>query len=96
MSKKFKVGREKQITIDEEVQKATSVGFITEVKYPSWLDNMILVRKASKKWHMCVDITDLNVTYPKDLYAFPRIDHLIEGSYDYKTLSLMIFYSSYN
>lgn len=71
-------------------------GFITEVNYLSLLAKMILVRKASNKWHMCVDHTDLNVACPKDPYPFPKIDHLIDGSSGYKTLSFMDAYLEYN
>lgn len=39
--KKHKMGEEKRATIGEEVQKLRFVDFITKVKYPSWLANMV-------------------------------------------------------
>lgn len=45
---------------------------------------------------MCVDLTDINATCPKDPYLFPKLDNLIDGSWGYKTLSLTNAYSSYN
>lgn len=65
--RKHKVGKEKSATIDEEVQKLTSIGFIIEVKYPSWMANVVFVTKESNKWHMCIDITDLNITCLKEI-----------------------------
>ena len=36
------------------------------VYYPDWLANVVIVKKASRKWRMCVDFTDLNKACPKD------------------------------
>ena len=40
---------EKQAAIEAEVQKLLEVGFIREEKYPTWLANVVLVRKANEK-----------------------------------------------
>jgi hypothetical protein len=37
-----------------------SAGVIREVKYPEWLANTVMVKKANGKWRMCIDFTDLN------------------------------------
>lgn len=66
--------------IDEEVGKLSDVGFIIETKCHTWLANMLLVRKANNKWHMCVDFSDLNTTPNKHPYPLPDIDRLIDGS----------------
>ncbi|GAU40547.1 hypothetical protein TSUD_367500 [Trifolium subterraneum] len=56
----------------------------------------ITEEKASGKWRMCVDFTDLNKACPKDPYPLPNIDRLIDGASGYKTLSFMDVYSGYN
>ena len=50
----------------KEVQKLQQMNFIREVYYPDWLANMVMVKKVSRKWRMCVDFTDLNKACPKD------------------------------
>lgn len=45
---------------------------------------------------MCIDFTNLNVACAKDPYPLPNIDHLIDGSLSYKTLSVMDAHSRYN
>ena len=45
---------------------------------------------------MCVNYTDLNQAYPKDEFPLPNIDMLVDNSADYKILSFMDAYSSYN
>jgi hypothetical protein len=43
-----------------EVKRLLSAGVIREVKYPEWLANTVMVKKANGKWRMCIDFTDLN------------------------------------
>nr|KYP47738.1 hypothetical protein KK1_030620 [Cajanus cajan] len=74
--RKRKVGDERREAIVAETQKLPNAGFIREVRYTTWLANVVLVKKNSRKWRMCVDYTDLNKAYPKDSYPLPSIDRL--------------------
>ena len=56
---------EKRRAIGEEIAKLLAAGFIREVHHPEWLANLILVRKKSGKWRMCVDYTGLNKACPR-------------------------------
>ena len=62
------------MVIHEEAQKLLDAGVITEVYYPDWLANVVLVKKANNKWRMYVDYTDLNKACPKDCFPLLRID----------------------
>jgi hypothetical protein len=67
--------------IKKELAKLLAAGFIREVFHPKWLANPILVRKKnSNEWRMCVDYTDLNKHYPKDPFGLPRIDQVIDST----------------
>ena len=57
---------ERDQAIAEEVCKLQEASFIREVYYPDWLVNVVMVKKASGKWRMCVDFTYLNKACPKD------------------------------
>ncbi|PNX91900.1 gag-pol polyprotein [Trifolium pratense] len=94
--RKRKVGEERRAAIAEEVAKLKEAGFIEEIKYPSWLANVVMVKKANGKWRMCVDFTDLNKACPKDPYPLPNIDRLIDGASGCRMLSFMDAYSGYN
>jgi hypothetical protein len=55
-----KMSDEKGATTKSEVQRLLEAGFIREVQYPSWLANVVMVKKKNGKWRMCTDFTDLN------------------------------------
>ena len=87
---------EKQAAIEVEVQKLLEVRFIREEKYPTWLANVVLVRKANGKWRMCINYIDLNKACPKDCFSFPRIDQLVDSTSGHELLSFMDAFSGYN
>ena len=55
-----------------------------------------MVKKASEKWRICVDYTDLNKACPKDSYPLSRIDQLVDKTSGYTLLSFMDAFSGYN
>ncbi|CAL9004514.1 unnamed protein product, partial [Prunus brigantina] len=79
-----------------EVDKLSTIGFIKEVDYPTWLANVVMVRKGTKGWRMCVDYTNLNRACPKDSFPLPRIDQLVDATAGHALLSFMDAYSRYN
>ncbi|RDY01550.1 hypothetical protein CR513_15106, partial [Mucuna pruriens] len=68
--KKRKQGEEKRRAAREEMRKLVSVGFVQEVQYPTWLANVVMVKKPSGKWRMCTDYTDLNKLDPWTLTPY--------------------------
>jgi hypothetical protein len=67
-------------TIKKELAKLLAAGFIREVFHFEWLANPILVcKKNTNEWRMCVDYTNLNKHYPKDPFGLPRIDQIIDS-----------------
>ena len=70
--------------------------FIKEVYYPDWLANVVMVKKASKKWRMCVDFMNLNKACPKDSYPLTWIDILVDSTARHQLLSFMDAFLNYN
>jgi hypothetical protein len=87
---------ERNQAVDEEVQKLLKARFIREVDYPEWLANVVLVKKTTEKWRMCVDFTDLNKACPKDSFPLPRIDLLVDSTSGHELLTFMDAFSGYN
>ena len=71
---------ERDQAIAEEVHKLQEASFISELYYPDWLANVVMVKKASGTWRMFVDFTDLNKACPKDSYPLPWVDILVNST----------------
>lgn len=56
-----------QLEIEKQVKELQEVGFIREIRYTTWLANVVLVKKQNEKWRMCFDYTNLNKHCPKIL-----------------------------
>jgi DNA-directed RNA polymerase subunit H (RpoH/RPB5) len=69
--KRRKFAPERNIIIQEEVDRLLKAGMIREVQYPRWLANVVVVQKKNGKWRVCVDFTDLNKACPKDPFPLP-------------------------
>jgi hypothetical protein len=52
-----------------EVKRLLSASVIREVTNPEWLANTVMVKKANRKWRMCIDFIDLNKACPKDEFC---------------------------
>ena len=87
---------ERDQAIAEKVRKLQEASFIREVYYPDWLANVVMVKKASGKWRMCVDFTDLNKACPKDSYPLLRVNVLVDSTARHQLLSFMDAFSGYN
>jgi len=94
--RKRKFNEEKRQAIKEETQELLAADHIREIQYPEWLANVVMVKKSSGKWRMCVDFTDLNKAYPKDSYPLPSIDALVDSASGCKLLSFLETFSGYN
>jgi hypothetical protein len=77
------------------VKRLLSAGVIREVKYPEWLANTVMVKKANGKCRMCIDFTDLNKACPKDVFPLPRIDSLVDAAACSELMSQLDCYSGY-
>lgn len=78
------------------MDRLLAAGFIQEVHYPKWISNVVLVKKASEKWQMCVDFTDLNKACPKDSFPLPHIDPIVDSTVGHPLLNFMDAYLGYN
>jgi hypothetical protein len=88
---------DRQDAIKKELDKLLAAGFIREVFHPEWLANPILVRKKnSNEWRMCVDYTDLNKHCPKDPFGLPRMEQVIDSTEDCDLLCFLDCYSGYH
>jgi hypothetical protein len=88
---------DRKAAIKKEITKLMAAGFIREIINPDWLANPVLVeKKNSKEWRMCIDYTDLNKHCSKDPYVPPMIDQIIDSTAGSALLSFPDCYSGYH
>ena len=64
-------------------------GAIKEVFYLERLANIVVVKKKSGKWRVCIDFTDINKACLKDPFPMPRIDQLVDATADHPRMSFL-------
>ena len=82
--------------IAKEADKLIEIGFIREVRYNTWIANIILVRKKSGRTHICVDVQDLNGTFPKHDFLLLVIELMIDSIIRHEGLSFIDCTTRYN
>jgi hypothetical protein len=64
--------------IKEEVEQLLKEGFIRTCRYAEWISNIVSVEnKNTRKIRVCVDFRSLSKATPKDEYAMPIVELLI-------------------
>ncbi|CAA0816892.1 Unknown protein, partial [Striga hermonthica] len=96
IQKRRKFGPDRLKALEEEVNKLIDNKFVKEAKYPTWISNPFLVKKATGLWHMCIDFSDLNQACPKDSYPIPHIDYMVDATSGHQLMSFLDAYSGYN
>jgi hypothetical protein len=91
-----KMSDEKFTVAKAEVQRLLDAGFIREVYYPSWLANVVMVRKKNGKWRMCTDFTDLNKSCLKDNFPLTRVDKVVDSTAGCEIMALLDCFLRYH
>ncbi|GJY50089.1 reverse transcriptase domain-containing protein [Tanacetum coccineum] len=87
---------EKSQVVTKEVAEWLKAGIVRPVKYPTWISNPVLVRKADGSWRMCIDFKNINSACPKDYYPLPEIDSKIEAVMGFPLKCFLDAYKGYH
>ncbi|KAG9442520.1 hypothetical protein H6P81_018374 [Aristolochia fimbriata] len=68
------------LEIEREVDKLIAANFIREVKYPSWIANIVPVKKKNGQIRVCVDFRDLNKACSKDDFPLPITELMVDAT----------------
>jgi len=82
--------------IEKEVNKLIEAGFIHEVKFPTWIANIVPVRKMNGQLCVCMYFRYLNDACPKDDFPLPVIELMIDSTTRHEALSFMDCTARYN
>jgi hypothetical protein len=83
--------------VKEEIQKLLNFGFIYPIFDSKWVSPLVVVpKKVTGKWIICVDFWELNKATLKDYFPLPFIDQVLDTLSGKKYFSLLDGYSRYN
>ncbi|KAG9450546.1 hypothetical protein H6P81_010511 [Aristolochia fimbriata] len=82
--------------IEKEVNKLIAANFIREVKYLSWIANIVPVKKKNGQIRVCVNFRDLKKACPKDDFPLSITELMVDATTGHEDLSFMDGSSSYN
>ncbi|KAH8323018.1 hypothetical protein KR059_009170, partial [Drosophila kikkawai] len=83
-----------QRIIDEQVDALLEQGCIEPSRSPHSAP-LVLVRKKTGQWRMCVDYRQLNAKSIPDAYPLPRINHILERLRNAKYISTLDLRNGY-
>ena len=75
--------------IASENEKLKETKFIREVQYPTWLTNIVSVKKKNGQIRICVDFRNLNQACTKDAFSLPIPDILLDNVVGHEIFSFM-------
>ncbi|GJW09482.1 reverse transcriptase domain-containing protein [Tanacetum coccineum] len=90
-----KPNAQKQRIFSEE-NKQVITREVSEVKYPTWISNPVLVQKPDESWRMCINFKNLNSLCLKIYYPLPEIDSKIEAVMGYPLKCFLDAYKGYH
>jgi len=84
------------IQINIEVDRFIKAYSIHEVQYPTWLANIVPIRKKNGQLRACVDFRDSNNACAKDDFPLAITKLLVDATMGLGTRSFMDGFSGYN
>jgi hypothetical protein len=83
--------------VKEEIQKLLNVRFIYPISESKWVSPLVVVpKKVTGKWRICVDLWGLNKATLKDYFPLPFIDQVLDTLSGKKFFSFLDGYNGYN
>ena len=93
----LRISRSEERRVGKEILRLTAAKFIREIVHTGWLENPVLVpNKNTSELRMCIDFTGLNKACPKDPFALPRIDQVIDSTAGSEMLCFLDAYLGYH
>ncbi|GKB52356.1 hypothetical protein Tco_0903109 [Tanacetum coccineum] len=94
--KKRSLAPERNKAIHTQVEELTKANILREVRYQTWVSNPVIVKKASKRWNLCVDFTDINKACPKEHHSLPMIEQKVKDLHRHRLKCFLDAYKGYH
>ncbi|GJT27600.1 hypothetical protein Tco_0907875 [Tanacetum coccineum] len=86
----------KSKSVTRDVEEWVKAGIVRPVRYLTWIDNPVLVKKCDGDWSMYIDFKNLNSACPKDFYPLLNIDCKVGSVMGFKYKCFLDAYKGYH
>ncbi|GJU49576.1 reverse transcriptase domain-containing protein, partial [Tanacetum coccineum] len=94
--KKRSLAPERNEVIHSQVEELTEVGILREVKYQTWVSNLMVVKKDNGKWKLRVDFTNINKACIREPHPLLAAEQKAEGLHKYRLKCFLDAYKGYH
>lgn len=91
----YRLNGPEAVFVKEQLKLMVENGIVEPSRATPWCFPMILVRKKSGDYRMCVDYRALNAITKPDLFPFPVADHLLDAFHGAQLFSTLDLFSGY-
>jgi len=75
--------------INARVDELLQMGYIEHSKSP-YSSPIVMVKKKTDKWRLCVDFRQINAKSIKDAYPMPRINYILDQLWEARYISSLV------
>ena len=79
--------------LKEELNKLLKAGLVFPVEHSNWANPVVIIRKHTGGWRVCVDYKPLNAATKSNHYPLPFIDDILDEVAGYESYSVCDGYS---
>ncbi|GJZ34806.1 reverse transcriptase domain-containing protein [Tanacetum coccineum] len=94
--KKRSLAPERNEAIRTQVEELVEAGVLREVKYQTWVSNLIIVKKDDGKWKMRIDFTIINKACIREPHPLPAAELGVENLLKYRLKCFLDAYKGYH
>ncbi|GJS14873.1 reverse transcriptase domain-containing protein [Tanacetum coccineum] len=94
--KKRSLALERNEAVRTQVEELVEAGVLREVKYQTWVSNLIIVKKDDGKWKLRIDFTNINKACTREPYPLSAAELGEENLHKYRLRYFLDAYKGYH
>nr|GEW84570.1 reverse transcriptase domain-containing protein [Tanacetum cinerariifolium] len=87
---------ERNKVVRTQVEELVEAGVLQEVKYQTWVSNLIIMKKYDGKWKLRIDFTNINKACSREPHPLPAAELWAENLHKYQLKCFLNAYKGYH
>nr|GEW32122.1 reverse transcriptase domain-containing protein [Tanacetum cinerariifolium] len=94
--KKRSLASERNESIHTQVEELTKANILREVKYQTWVSNLVIAKKADERHKLFIEFTDINKACPKENHSLPATESKVKDIHQHRLNCFLDAYKGYH